>query len=146
MKSPIILRIFKNDQLLEVKQFEGTQVIFGHDADVTVDLSDEAVSAIHCLIELRDSGYYVCDMGSATGTKKNGKSVMDESISSGDNIQIGPFRVQFFVGAPKPKDPPVAVAPTSIPAAVPPPPTAVVPKVVVETKLPAAMIPEKKSA
>lgn len=112
MKSPIILKIFKGDQLLEVKQFEARQIIFGHDADVTVDLNDEAVSAIHCLIELRDSGYYVCDMGSTTGTKKNGKNVMDESISSGDNIEVGPFRIQFFVGAPKPKGPPVVeVAP-----------------------------------
>lgn len=123
MKSPIILKIFKNDQLLEVKQFEGSQVIFGHDADVTIDLNDDAVSAIHCLIELRDSGYYVCDMGSITGTKKNGKAVMDEMISSGDNIEVGPFRIQFFVGAPKPKEPPVVVV---SPPQAPPVPLAVV--------------------
>lgn len=116
MKSPIILRIYKNNQLLEVKQFEGSQVIFGHDAEVNVDLNDDSVSAIHCLIELRDSGYYVCDMGSTTGTKKNGKTVLDEPISSGDNIEVGPFKVQFFVGAPKPKGPPtMTVAPDVVP-------------------------------
>ncbi len=101
MKSPIILRIFKGSQLIEVKQFESEQIIFGHDADVTIDLKDESVSAVHCLIELRDSGYYLCDMGSTSGTKKNGQTILDEPISSGDNIEIGPFRVQFFVGAPK---------------------------------------------
>lgn len=111
MKSPIILRIFKKDQLLEVKQFESDQIIFGHDADVTVDLNDTEISPIHCLVELRDSGYYLCDMGSSTGTRKNGKSILDEPISSGDNIEIGPFRIHFFVGAPKPKVvPPSAVA------------------------------------
>lgn len=123
MKSPIILRIFKNNQLIEVKQFEADQVIFGHDADVTVELSDESVSPIHCLIELRDSGYYICDMGSSTGTKKNGNMVLDEAISSGDNIEIGPFKVQFFIGAPKPKTtpveaPPVANIPKSAPEVV----------------------------
>lgn len=104
MKAPIILRIFKNDQLVEVKQFDKEQIIFGHEADVT--LVDESVSPIHCLIELRDSGYYLCDMGSTSGTQKNGHRILDEPISSGDNIEIGPFRVQFFIGAPKPKSAP----------------------------------------
>ena len=104
MKAPIILRIFKNDQLVEVKQFDKEQIIFGHEADVT--LVDESVSPIHCLIELRDSGYYLCDMGSTSGTQKNGHRILDEPISSGDNIEIGPFRVQFFIGAPKPKTAP----------------------------------------
>jgi TonB family protein len=108
LKSPIILRIFKDNQLVEVKQFESDQIIFGHDADVTVDLSDESISAIHCLIELRDSGYYLCDMGSGTGTRKNGNPILDEPLSSGDNIEVGPFRIQFFVGAPKPKVAPAA--------------------------------------
>ncbi len=118
MKSPIILRIFKNNQLVEVKQFEGEQIIFGHDADVTVDLNDPEVSPIHCLIELRDSGYYLCDMGSTSGTKKNGKSILDEPISSGDNLEIGAYRIQFFVGAPKAKVPTITVAPEA-PAAKP---------------------------
>lgn len=109
MKSPIILRIFKGSQLVEVKQFEAEQIIFGHDADVTIDLDDPSVSAIHCLVELRDSGYYLCDMGSSSGTKKNGATVLDEAISSGDSIEIGPFRIQFFVGAPKPKAKPVEI-------------------------------------
>ena len=112
MKSPIILRIFKKDQLLEVKQFESDQIIFGHDADVTVDLNDVEISPIHCLVELRDSGYYLCDMGSISGTKKNGKSILDEPISSGDNIELGPFRIHFFVGAPK-----VKIVPPSVVAA-----------------------------
>lgn len=138
MKSPIILRIFKNNQLVEVKQFEKDPIIFGHDADVTVDLDDSAISPIHCLIELRDSGYYLCDMGSSSGTKKNGHAVLDESINSGDNIEIGPYRIQFFVGAPKPKEVPLNVAP---PAPAPPP------KPVPEPEIPKAKpeVPEKPS-
>ncbi len=117
MKSPIILRIFKNNQLVEVKQFESDVIIFGNKGEVNVDLDDETVSTIHCLVELRDSGYYLCDMGSASGTRKNGNAVLDEAISSGDNIEVGPFRIQFFVGAPKPKATPLAsVAPEVAPA------------------------------
>lgn len=103
MKSPIILRIFKGNQLVEVKQFDKNQVIIGHEADVNLDASDTSISPIHCLIELRDSGYYLCDLGSANGTFKNGNQVLDEPISSGDNIGVGSFRIQFFVGVPSTK-------------------------------------------
>lgn len=114
MKSPIILRIFKGNQLVEVKQFEADQVIIGHNAEVTIDLDDDSVSAIHCLIERRDAGYYLCDMGSATGTFKNGNPILDEPISSGENFEVGPFRLQFFMGAPKPQAKPTMPPPNSV--------------------------------
>lgn len=116
MKTPVILRIFKHAQLLEVKQFEQNQIIFGRDADVQVDLKDPEVSSIHCLIELRDSGYYICDLGSTTGTFKNDQQILDEPMSSGDQIKIGPFIVHFFVGVPKPVAPPVPAAAEEAPA------------------------------
>jgi outer membrane biosynthesis protein TonB len=116
LKSPVILRIFKDSKLIEMKQFDSDQIIIGHDAEVQVDLQDASVSPIHCLIELRDSGYYICDLGSQSGTFKNGKQVLDEPLSSGDTIVIGAFSIQFFVGIPKPKAPPaLTVAPPPAP-------------------------------
>lgn len=106
MKTPIILRVYKDSQLVEVRQFDIDQIILGHSADVHIDLNDPGISPIHCLIELRDSGYYICDLGSHAGTLKNGKAVLDEPLSSGDQLAIGPFTVHFFVGVPKPKAPP----------------------------------------
>lgn len=103
MKSPLIFRIFKNGQLVGVKQFDQEQIVIGHNADVQLDLDSDKVSPIHCLIELRDNGYYLCDLGSSSGTFKNGQAILDEMISSGDEIEIGPFKVVFFVGVPKPK-------------------------------------------
>lgn len=86
-----------------VKQFDQDQIVVGHSAEVHLDLDADGVSPIHCLIELRDSGWYVCDLGSSQGTFKNGQAVLDESIGSGDEIEVGPFRIVFFVGVPKPK-------------------------------------------
>jgi TonB family protein len=106
LKSPVILRVFKGNQLVEVKQFDLDQIVIGRKADVGLDLDAEEVSSIHCLIELRDGGYYLCDLGSTTGTFKNGQSVLDEALNSGDEIGVGPFRINFFVGVPKPKVPP----------------------------------------
>lgn len=108
MKSPIILRVFKNSQLVEVKQFDLDQIVIGHQADVQLDLSGDGVSPIHCLIELRDNGYYICDLGSQTGTFKNGQAVLDDVLSSGDELGVGPYKIVFYVGVPKPKAAPVA--------------------------------------
>ena len=120
MKSPIIFRVFKNNQLKEVKQFDLDQIVIGHDADVQLDLDDDAVSPIHCLIELRDTGYYICDLGSTSGTFKNGNVVLDEGIQSGDEISIGPFKLLFFVGVPKPKaNPPSGSSVIAIPKVAP---------------------------
>lgn len=125
MKSPIIFRIFKNGQLVGVKQFDQDQIVIGHNTDVQLNLDSDKVSPIHCLIELRDNGYYLSDLGSTSGTFKNGQAVLDEMISSGDEIEIGPFKIVFFVGVPKPKAIPGTPAPgpvvlPSIPPSAPP--------------------------
>ena len=129
MKSPVILRVFKGNQLIEVKQFELDQIVIGRKADVGLDLDAEEVSAIHCMIELRDGGYYICDLGSSTGTFINGTSTLDSPLNSGDDIGVGPFRISFFVGVPKPKATPPgqfsentspnAALPVDIPAVAP---------------------------
>lgn len=114
MKLPIILRIFHSGNLKEVKQFDQDVIVFGHDADVTVDLDDADVSPVHCIIEKRDSGFYICDMGSQTGTLLNGKAVLDERIESGDEITIASYKVVFYQGAPKTKS--ADEKPTTAPA------------------------------
>ncbi len=105
MKSPAILRVFKGHQLKEVKQFDLEQIVIGHQADVQLDLDDPEVSPIHCMIELRDDGYYVCDLGSEYGTIKNGQRILDEKLESNDELQLGQYKIVFFSGIPKPKSP-----------------------------------------
>jgi pSer/pThr/pTyr-binding forkhead associated (FHA) protein len=106
LKPPVILKIFKDNKLHVVKQFDQDQITFGNGAEVDVNLEDPGVSAIHCLIELRETGYYVADLGSVHGTFKNERQVLDEVISSGDQLGVGAFTVSFYVGVPKPKTPP----------------------------------------
>ncbi len=101
MKSPAILRVFKGHQLKEVKQFDLEQIVIGHQADVQLDLDDPEISPIHCMIELRDDGYYLCDLGSEYGTIKNGQRVLDEKLESNDEIQLGQYKIVFFSGVPK---------------------------------------------
>ncbi len=111
MKQPIILRVFKNGQLTEVKQFAQDQVIVGSSPDAQLRLQDESVSELHCVIELRPQGYFVGDLGSSAGTLLQGQPVLDAAVSSGQRIGIGVFEIHFFVGAPKPGNVSASVAP-----------------------------------
>ncbi len=106
MKQPLFFRIYKNGQLSEVKQVNGTQVVLGSNADVEVPLKDDSVSPIHAMVEERGNGYFICDLGSSSGTSRNGEKILDTAIESGDEFQIGNFVVEFYIGVPKPKSKP----------------------------------------
>ena len=137
MKSPIILRIFKENQLSGVKQFDQEQIVVGRNVDVHLNLDFDGVAPIHCLLEQRDSGWYVCDLGSETGTFKNGQAVLDEQLQSGDEINLGPCKIIFFVGVPKPQAIPVpGSAETKSPAATP----VVAPPPIVSQEMPPAAV------
>ncbi len=103
MKSPIIFRVFKNNQIQFVKQFvDKEQIVIGQlvaaegESQIDIQLDSSEVSAIHCLIEKRGTEYYVCDLGSAQGTFKNGTQVVDDKVGPGDEIQVGPFKIVFL--------------------------------------------------
>lgn len=120
MNLPVILRVFKGDHVVEVKQFQLDQIVIGNQPEVNLNLNDPSVSPIHALIEKRNETYYICDLGSAQGTFKDSYQVLDDVLESGDEIKIGNFRIQFSVGAPKPKvSAPDAIAPLVLPT-VPP--------------------------
>jgi pSer/pThr/pTyr-binding forkhead associated (FHA) protein len=142
LKSPIIFRVFKNNQIQFVKQFvDKDQIVIGQlvqvegESQIDIQLDSNEVSAIHCLFEKRGTEYYVCDLGSAQGTFKNGTQVVDDKVGPGDEIQVGPFKIVFLTmpalagvtpSVPAPQATPTHVAPitpvTPVVVATPPPP------------------------
>ena len=106
MKQPILLRIFRENQLEGVKQFTDPQIIMGRHGDVQLELNDESVSPLHALIEERETGYYISDLGSQSGTFVSGHKIVEQKIESGQEFQVGSYRIQFFIGVPKPTKPP----------------------------------------
>ncbi len=84
------------------------QIVIGRGSGSFVDLDDEKVSPIHAVIERRDAGYYLSDLGSRLGTKKNGQVILDVHLDNGDIIEIAGFTIEFYTGIPKPKAPPRA--------------------------------------
>lgn len=111
MKKPLVLKVFRNSELVNVQQFTTPQVVLGRGGDVQVTLEDEAISPIHALIEERDGQHFISDLGSRTGTYLNGKRVLESEIVSESEVRLGPFVIQFFVGVPRVLPVPGASAP-----------------------------------
>lgn len=98
--SPILLKVFLNNQLQEVKQFTGSQIVIGSKEDSSLILKNEQISAIHCVIELREYSYFITDLGSSLGTLLNGRKIIEAEIFSSDELTIGPFKIEFSIGVP----------------------------------------------
>ena len=75
---------------------ESTSV--GRNTDSEVFLDDVTVSRAHAVIERRaDGSFFVRDAGSLNGTYVNGEQVDETKLASGDEVQIGKFKLVFFV-------------------------------------------------
>lgn len=120
MKQPVVLRIFKGDKLESVKQFEHTQIVIGANPEAQLELNGEGVALLHAMIESRNGDYFLSDLGSQTGTFKADIRILEEKLTSGDEIKIGPYRLQFFIGVPKPLAPPKTTGEIPNPPVAPP--------------------------
>jgi hypothetical protein len=68
----------------------------GRRPDSDVFLDDVTVSRRHATIERRSGAFFVRDDGSLNGTYVNGERVEETRLASGDEIQIGMFKLAFF--------------------------------------------------
>ncbi len=104
---------FPHDQLeagqglLMVKRGPNAGSTFLVDAEVTsvgrapdsdVFLDDVTVSRRHAEFRRRDGAFFVHDVGSLNGTYVNGERVETTKLASGDEVQIGKFKLVFFQG------------------------------------------------
>jgi pSer/pThr/pTyr-binding forkhead associated (FHA) protein len=75
---------------------QGTTTV-GRSTEGDVFLDDVTVSRKHAIFERRaDGGWFVRDVGSLNGTYVNGEQVDETKLASGDEVQIGRFKVTFF--------------------------------------------------
>ena len=77
------------------------------DADVTkigrapendIFLDDITVSRRHAELHREQKKFLMKDLGSLNGTYLNGSVVSEGDLRSGDELQIGKFRLHFFTG------------------------------------------------
>jgi len=97
----------KGQALLVVKRGANAGSTFLIDKDVTtagrhpesdIFLDDVTVSRRHAEVRRRDGSFYVRDLGSLNGTYVNRERVDETELASGDELQIGKFKLVFFAG------------------------------------------------
>lgn len=70
----------------------------GRHPDSDIFLDDVTVSRRHAEFRLADNEFQVVDVGSLNGTYVNREPVDTATLSSGDEVQIGKFRLVFLSG------------------------------------------------
>ncbi|AIU32651.1 MULTISPECIES: oxoglutarate dehydrogenase inhibitor Odhl [Corynebacterium] len=71
----------------------------GRHPESDIFLDDVTVSRRHAEFRLQDGSFEVVDVGSLNGTYVNREPRNSEILSSGDEVQIGKFRLVFIEGS-----------------------------------------------
>jgi hypothetical protein len=82
-------------------RLEAPSTTAGRHPDSDIFLDDITVSRRHAVIERTDDGFTVRDAGSLNGTYVNRERVDESRLRTGDELQIGRFRLSFVLGEAK---------------------------------------------
>lgn len=72
------------------------QATLGRHTESDIFLDDVTVSRRHAVITRDADGFLVRDLGSLNGTYRNREMVEEARLNSGDELQVGKFRLLFF--------------------------------------------------
>ncbi len=76
---------------------QAESITVGRSPDSGVFLDDVTVSRAHAVLERRENdAWFVRDVGSLNGTYVNGEQVDETTLATGDEVQIGRFKLTFF--------------------------------------------------
>lgn len=82
-----------------VHQLEAPEVTVGRSPSCDIFLDDITVSRNHARLTLADGAVKLVDLDSLNGTYVNRRRIEDsETLSHGDELQIGKFRLAFISG------------------------------------------------
>ena len=70
----------------------------GRHSDADIFLDDVTVSRRHAVLRQTDGGIEVADNGSLNGSYVNGDRVEDRLLATGDEVQIGRFKLLYVSG------------------------------------------------
>ena len=74
------------------------EVNSGRHPDSDIFLDDVTVSRKHAVFERLENSFLVRDVGSLNGTYVNRERIDEARLQTGDEVQIGKFRLVFYAG------------------------------------------------
>ena len=78
---------------------DADEVSAGRHPESDIFLDDVTVSRRHAVFVRHGSGYLVRDVGSLNGTYVNRERCDEARLSAGDEVQVGKFRLVYYVPA-----------------------------------------------
>lgn len=93
-----LLVVSKGPEAGERFYLEGTELSVGRDPKSSIFLNDMTVSRTHATLHIDEEGVSIRDSGSLNGTHVNGMVIDVATLSDGDIVQIGMFRMVFIAG------------------------------------------------
>jgi pSer/pThr/pTyr-binding forkhead associated (FHA) protein len=84
---------------------DSDEVSSGRHPNSDIFLDDVTVSRTHATFRRQDDEFLVRDVGSLNGTYVNRARIEEATLKTGDEVQIGKFRLVFYAGAPTTLDP-----------------------------------------
>jgi adenylate cyclase len=97
----LILATAEGQQAIELRPINS----LGRHPNNSIQLLDKIVSKEHCILEQRDGGFILRDLGSLNGTYVNGERVRGEMmLRHGDEIALGSTRARYDDGHGAPID------------------------------------------
>lgn len=91
-----VLVVQRGPEIGQRFELAGDRLTVGRSADSDIMLDDVTVSRHHAEFVADGSGWRIVDLGSLNGTYVNRASVERHTLTSGDLIQIGKFRLQYL--------------------------------------------------
>lgn len=80
-------------------------VTIGRETTNTIVIDSPFVSKAHALLQFRNGAYVLEDLGSANGTRVNGRAIDVTEVEVGDTIEFGDERLEFVDRAAAPAEP-----------------------------------------
>ena len=81
---------------LLVVLLDDDEVMSGRHPDSDIFLDDVTVSRKHAVFRRTENGFVMRDVGSLNGTYVNRELVDEVTLTTGDEVQIGKFRLVFY--------------------------------------------------
>ena len=77
----IFIRVYENDKLLFVKQYpSSSHILIGSDPGSQLQLDAPDVSPAHSMIEPREDGFYISDLGAENGVFVNDEKIVEQKL------------------------------------------------------------------
>jgi FHA domain-containing protein/zinc ribbon protein len=75
----------------------GERTTIGRSPDCDIFLDDVTVSRRHAVLIARGDEFFIEDQGSLNGTYVNRRRIESERLESGDELQVGKYRLTFLI-------------------------------------------------